>query len=97
MLDNRNTYGRIDGRKFSGVVVMHAQTQKLSVSIQKQQFEFIEHYKAEHHYQSRSEVIKKAIALLQQSTLEACYQEANKEIDDAWDSTAADGVDDEAW
>lgn len=73
------------------------QAQKFSVSIPQQQFDFIENYQAKHHFASRSEVIKEAIALLQASQLEACYREANKEIDDAWDSTVADGIDDEAW
>ena len=36
-----------------------------------------------------------ALYLLQQSQLENCYREANKEIDDAFDITNSDGLDDE--
>lgn len=75
---------------------MHAQ--KLSISLPQQQCEFIENYQIEHHYKTRSEVIKEAIYLLQQTQLEAHYREANCEIEPAFDITAADGIDDnEIW
>ena len=73
------------------------QTQKISISLPLQQFEFIEHYQAEHHYKTRSEVISEALHLLQLAQLEACYLEANKEIDATFDSTLTDGLDDETW
>lgn len=73
------------------------QTQKVSISLSDQQYNFIESYKVDHHYKSRSEVIKKALSLLQQGELEACYREANSEIDEAWEVTVADGLDDAAW
>jgi len=74
------------------------QAQKLSISLSGQQYDFIEAYKAEHHYKSRSEVIKKALYLLQQLELEACYREANDEIDSAFDTTVSDGLgDNETW
>jgi len=73
-------------------------TQKLSISLPQQQYEFIKHYQSEHHYKSRSEVIKDALQLLQLSTLEACYREANQEIDDSFDTTHSDGLaEDETW
>ncbi len=71
--------------------------QKLSISLPEQQCEFIETYQHEHHYKSRSEVIKKALYLLQQVTLEAHYREANGEIDPAFEATSADGIDHETW
>ena len=75
---------------------MHAL--KLSISLPKQQCEFIEYYQAEHHYKSRSEVIKKAIYLLQQQHLESHYRDANHEIDAAFEITTADGMDEnETW
>lgn len=75
---------------------MHAQ--KLSISLPIQQCEFIENYQAEHHYKSRSEVIKDALYLLQQVHLESHYRAANSELDNAFDITAADGMDiDETW
>jgi len=73
-------------------------TQKLSISLPKQQCDFIESYQAAHHYKNRSEVIRQALYLLQQKQLESYYLEANAEIDDAFEVTASDGVDDdEAW
>jgi antitoxin ParD1/3/4 len=41
---------------------------------------------------NKSEVIKIAIKLLRQKELEDAYRLANKEIDDAFDNTAADGL-----
>lgn len=73
-------------------------TQKLSISLPQQQYEFVEHYQAEHHYKTRSDVIKKALHLLQQTQLEACYHSANQEIDNAFDITTLDGLEeDETW
>ncbi len=75
---------------------MHAQ--KFSISLPKQQCEFVERYQAEHHYKSRSEVIKKALYVLQQMQLEAYYLEANHEIEDDFEITTSDGIDEnEAW
>jgi antitoxin ParD1/3/4 len=72
--------------------------QKISVSLPKQQYDFIENYQAEHHYKSRSEVIRDALYLLQQKQLEACYKEANQEIEKDFDATTTDGIDgDETW
>ena len=72
--------------------------QKLSISLPQQQYEFVEHYQVEHHYKSRSEVIKKALYLLQQTQLEACYHDANEEIDNAFEITTSDGLEEnEAW
>lgn len=72
--------------------------QKLSISLPLQQFEFIKKYQAEHHYNTRSVVIREALYLLQQAQLEAYYREASQEIDNAFDITTSDGLDeDEAW
>ncbi|MCF6807729.1 ribbon-helix-helix domain-containing protein [Thiotrichales bacterium 19S9-12] len=72
--------------------------QKFSISLPQQQCDFIESYQTEHHYKSRSEVIKKALYLLQQMQLESCYLEANEEIDHTFDATASDGIEnDETW
>ena len=61
--------------------------QKVSISLFQKQCDFIEDYQAIHHYKTRSEVIRKALYLLQQVHLEACYREANQEIDNAFDIT----------
>lgn len=66
--------------------------QKISVSLPQQQYEFIENYQAEHHYKTRSEVIKDALNLLQQAQLEHYYQEANQELDNDFDTTLSDGI-----
>ena len=72
--------------------------QKLSISLPQQQYDFIEHYQYEHHYKTRSEVIKIALTLLQESALQAAYQQASQEIDDSFDTTTSDGLeDDETW
>ena len=74
------------------------QTQKLSISLPKQQCEFIDEYQHQYHCKTRSDVIKMAIYLLQLKQLEACYEEANEEIDNAFEITTSDGIeDDEAW
>ena len=74
------------------------QSQKLSISLPKQQCEFIEHYLIEHHIKNRSEVIREALYLLQQKELEACYKEANPEIESDFECTNLDGIEDnEAW
>lgn len=72
--------------------------QKISISLPRKQYEFIENYQTEHHYKSRSEVIREALRLLQQVQLEACYQEANQELDDDFETTALDGIEEnETW
>lgn len=69
--------------------------QKLSISLPQKQVDFINFYQLEHHYRTRSEVIKEALTLLQQSQLEACYREANSEIDNAFDIASADGIEED--
>lgn len=73
-------------------------TQKLSISLPKPQYDFVEQYQEEFHYKTRSEVIRAALYLLQQSHLEACYREANSEIDKDFDVLSSEGIeDDETW
>jgi antitoxin ParD1/3/4 len=72
-------------------------TQKVTISIPQQLYEFVELYQSEHHYKSRSDVISRALQLLQQKQLEAYYLEANQELIDDFDVTA-DGLDEnETW
>jgi antitoxin ParD1/3/4 len=74
------------------------QSQKLSISLPKQQCEFIEHYLVDHQIKSRSEVIKKALYLLEQKELEASYKNANHEIEHDFENTNLDGIDtNETW
>lgn len=72
--------------------------QKLSISLPQQQCEFIESYLITHHLKSRSEVIKEALYLLQQKQLEVYYEEANQEVDVAYEGTSLDGLEEnETW
>lgn len=74
------------------------QSLKLSISLPKQQCEFIEHYLVDHHMKNRSEVIRQAIYLLQQKELESAYEKANHEINSDFESTNLDGIENnETW
>jgi antitoxin ParD1/3/4 len=74
------------------------QAQKLSISLPQEQYDFIAGYQIENHYKTRSEVIRVALYLLQQSQLEAHYLEANQEINHDFEATTSDGVEDnETW
>lgn len=52
----------------------HAQTQKISISLEQPLYKFIEGYQTKHHYKNRSEVIAKAVRLLQQQQLRKLLQ-----------------------
>jgi len=73
------------------------QAHKVTISIPGQLYEFIEKFQKENDCKSRSEVINRALALLQQQQLEAAYQEANQELNDDFDQTTADGLENESW
>lgn len=72
-------------------------TEKLSISLPKQMVYFLENYQQAHELHSRSEVIKRALKLLQQIELEQHYKEASREVDPTFDIAASDGLDDETW
>ncbi len=73
-------------------------THKLSVSIPEPLYEFLENYQSEQNYKSRSAVVNEALKLLRQAQLEACYQKANEELNDDFEQTAADGLEEnETW
>ena len=72
--------------------------QKLSISLPQQQYDFVAHYQSEHHFKTRSEVIREALYLLQQAQLEHCYREASKDVDDDFEITNLDGLEEnETW
>jgi antitoxin ParD1/3/4 len=74
------------------------QAQKLSISLPKEQYAFMENYRTKHHCKSRSAVIEAAICLLQKAELASCYREANEEINDDFEITTLDGIEeDETW
>jgi len=68
------------------------ESHKFSVSVPQQLFLFIEKYQKDHHLRTRSEVIGQAIKELQKLELEACYRDANAEIDDGFGVTDGDGL-----
>jgi len=73
------------------------QVHKVTISISQPLYDFVETYQSEHQFDSRSEVISFALQLLQEKQLEACYREANQEIQDDFDATDGDGIDNETW
>ena len=73
------------------------QAHKVTISIPTQLYEFVEIYQSEHQFKSRSEVFQAALELLQQKQLEAYYAQANQEMNDDFDVTSADGLEDETW
>ncbi len=69
---------------------------KLSVSISDDLYTFVSNYQDKHACKTRSEVIAMALELLQRVELEACYKQANQELEPAeWDITIQDGLDDD--
>lgn len=72
-------------------------TEKLSISLPMTLCHFIARYQAEHECKSKSEVIQKAVKLLQLKELENCYREADKTIDPNFEITSFDGLEDETW
>jgi antitoxin ParD1/3/4 len=79
---------------FKGII-MHAQ--KVTISIPQPLYQFLESYQLEHHCKSRSDVITTALKLLKERQLEAAYREANQELNDDFDHTVGDGLEDETW
>jgi len=73
------------------------QLQKISISLSLEMVKFIEHYKEATGCQSRSQVISKALLLLQSRELEQAYREASLEVDEIWEITVGDGLRDETW
>lgn len=72
---------------------------KISISLPEGSAHFIDQYRRTHAVKSRSEVIQHALRLLRERDLEQAYREAaedEKEFQD-FDSTVADGLDDETW
>lgn len=72
-------------------------TQKVTISISQSLYEFVEIYQTQHHIKSRSDVISAALQLLQQQQLEVFYAAANEELNNDFDVTTKDGLDDESW
>ena len=71
---------------------------KLSVSVPSQLAQFIERYQAAHGVPTKSEVVERALVLLQKSELKQQYAQAYKEWAESgeaevWDATVGDGLD----
>jgi len=75
---------------------------KLSVSLPEDDVRFIDAYSRDAQLNSRSAAIQKAVQSLRESLLAEEYDQMFSDSGylaetDAWNSTAADGLDDEAW
>ena len=72
-------------------------SEKLSISLPSETVAFIETYRESHAIKSRSQVVELALRKLREQELESAYREASAESDPAWEQTAVDGLNDEAW
>jgi metal-responsive CopG/Arc/MetJ family transcriptional regulator len=70
---------------------------KVSISIPSALADFVDMYRRRQGYRTRSRVFEDALKLLREKDLEAAYRAASAEIDDEWESTAGDGLEDETW
>lgn len=71
--------------------------EKLSVSVPAPLARFVEEYRSAHALKTKSSVVQRALEVLRERDLEAAYAEASRDVDPAWEATAADGLSDEAW
>ncbi|WP_337867862.1 hypothetical protein [Meiothermus sp.] len=74
---------------------------KLSVSVDSQLAQFIERYQAAHGMPTKSEVVERALSLLQKNELRRQYTEAYQEWlesgeAEVWEVTVGDGLDEPA-
>jgi antitoxin ParD1/3/4 len=69
---------------------------KLSISLPDSLAGFVENYRKKRRL-NRSQVFEEALKLLRSRELEEAYRQASAESDKAWESTASDGLADEAW
>jgi antitoxin ParD1/3/4 len=72
-------------------------SQKISISLAPEMVKFIEQYQKDAGCESQSQVISEALSLLQCRELEKAYQEASLEVDEIWEVTTNDGLNDETW
>ena len=82
---------------YFGVLFGSMNNTKLSVSVDHQLAQFIERYQATHRVSTKSEVVERALELLQKSELKQQYAEAYREWAESgeaelWDVTVGDGL-----
>ena len=75
---------------------------KLSVSLDPRKLEFISKYQQTHGVRTKSEVVERAIKLLEHQELKTQYAQAYSEWaqsgeETVWDATSADGLEPEDW
>lgn len=78
-------------------MILRMNVTKLSVSLDPTRISFIEQYQTSHAVRTKSEVVDRALELLQQEELKHQYAAAYQEWKDAgeeihWDSSLADGL-----
>lgn len=70
--------------------------QRITISLPKEYFIFLDNYAIAHKNMNRSEVVKNAVSLLMEKQLIESYKEANAEHDNEFDFSDGDGLD-ETW
>jgi Arc/MetJ-type ribon-helix-helix transcriptional regulator len=81
-----------------GNPVVASSEMKLSVSLSDEDVEFIDHYATDHGLETRSGVLRRALALLRATELgdeyAAAWEEWAEGEGDGWEATAPDGLED---
>ena len=82
-------------------MILRMNVAKLSVSLNPTRIDFIEQYQSSHQVRTKSEVVDRALELLQQEELKlqyaAAYQEwADSGEEEVWEVTVGDGLEPEA-
>lgn len=70
---------------------------KFSGNMPADDLEFLDQQVAAGKYRSRSAAITKAVRMLREADMQDAYVEAFADIDPIWDTTTADGLEDETW
>lgn len=78
-------------------MITRMNTQRFTVSVEKELAEFLDNYQEQHQVSSRSEVVAKAIKLLRELELGRAYYEAGLEWEQSedaklWEQTSGDGL-----
>jgi antitoxin ParD1/3/4 len=68
--------------------------ERLSVSLPAPLVRFLEQYQTENAVKTRSEVVERAVLLLQEQSLIEEYRQSAIENDPVWDNTVGDGMND---
>lgn len=81
---------------------LHTNAEKVSVTLPPDLVRFAEDFQLAHGLSSRSEVLARALQLLQEQELREAYRAASQEWEGSkdqalWEGTSKDGLDDSKW